>query len=402
MTYALLRAGDCGPQVAAVRRQLGALGLAAGGSEDPSVFDATLRDAVRAFQQRRGLTADGVIGRETSLALDAARWRLGDRILRHQPGRLLLGDDVAALQRELMRLGVLDGRVDGIFGPATERGLREFQRGVGLPPDGTCGPDTLRALGRLSRSVVGGDPVALRDTDRVLSTGRSLLGRVVVLDPGHGGDDPGATGHGLAEATVALDLARRLEGRLTASGVTAVLTRGAAQAPSDSERAALAADVRADLLISLHHDAHPHVAHPRDAHPDSGGSGHGVASFYWGGIVPGSSPASAVGARLAGLAQRELVTRTGLTDCRSHPRTWDLLRLTSMPAVRIELGYLTHAGDAARLADPAFRDVCAEALLVAVQRLYLPPRDDATTGTLRASDVIAMVTDAERTGAGLA
>jgi N-acetylmuramoyl-L-alanine amidase len=70
-----------------------------------------------------------------------------------------------------------------------------------------------------------------------------------------------------------------------------------------------------------------------------------------------------------------------------------------MPAVRIELGYLTHAGDAARLADPGFRDICAEALLVAVQRLYLPPPEDATTGTMRVDDVLARVRDAERTGA---
>ena len=44
-----------------------------------------------------------------------------------------------------------------------------------------------------------------------------------------------------------------------------------------------------------------------------------------------------------------------------------------MPAVRLELGYLTNPGDAARLADPAFRDVVAEAIVAAVQRLYLPP-----------------------------
>jgi len=62
---------------------------------------------------------------------------------------------------------------------------------------------------------------------------------------------------------------------------------------------------------------------------------------------------------------------------------WDLLRRTRMPAVRIEVGYLTNPGDGARLADPAFRDVVAEAVVVAVQRLYLPPDQDAETGFLR-------------------
>jgi N-acetylmuramoyl-L-alanine amidase len=75
--------------------------------------------------------------------------------------------------------------------------------------------------------------------------------------------------------------------------------------------------------------------------------------------------------------------RTDLMDLRAHPKTWDLLRRTRMPAVRMELGYLTNPGDAARLSDPAFRDVLAEAIVAAVQRLYLPPDDDTETGSLR-------------------
>ena len=81
--------------------------------------------------------------------------------------------------------------------------------------------------------------------------------------------------------------------------------------------------------------------------------------------------------------QREICARTDLVDLRTHAKNWDLLRRTRMPAVRIEVGYLTNAGDAARLADPAFRDVLAEAVVAAVQRLYLPPDQDAQTGFLR-------------------
>jgi N-acetylmuramoyl-L-alanine amidase len=54
-----------------------------------------------------------------------------------------------------------------------------------------------------------------------------------------------------------------------------------------------------------------------------------------------------------------------------------------MAAVRVELGYLTSATDRARLRDPHFRDVVAEGLLVAVQRLYLPSADDPPTGVMR-------------------
>jgi N-acetylmuramoyl-L-alanine amidase len=363
-----------------VREQLVAAGVEGPAADDPDEFDEALDRAVRAFQQQRGLIADGRVGVQTSRALDAARWRLGDRILRYTPGHLVHGDDVTQLQERLQQLGIFDDRVDGILGPATERAVRELQRGIGLTPDGTCGPDTLRALGQLERTVRGGDVAALRDAERVRRSGTSLVGRVVVLDPGHGGDDVGATGHGLTEASVVLDLARRLEGRLAASGVTAVLTRCAEQSPSVAQRVRLAEDERADVLVSLHCDS-------------AGGTGSGVATFYFGDERVGTR--SPVGARLATLVQRELLARTDLVDCRTHPRTWDLLRLSRMPAVRVELGYLSDPGDARRLGDPVFRDTLAEALLVAVQRLFLPEEDDAPTGTLRAADVMARVRAAE-------
>ncbi len=85
--------------------------------------------------------------------------------------------------------------------------------------------------------------------------------------------------------------------------------------------------------------------------------------------------------------QREVVARTDLLDCRTHPQSWDLLRLTRMPAVEICCGYLTNAHDAARLGEPEFRDTIAEALLAAVQRLYLPVADDPGTGQLRLADL---------------
>ena len=53
-----------------------------------------------------------------------------------------------------------------------------------------------------------------------------------------------------------------------------------------------------------------------------------------------------------------------------------MLRLTRMPAVRVEMGYLSNPGDRAALLDPAFRNVVAEGMLVAVKRLYLDGQDD--------------------------
>ena len=96
------------------------------------LFDEATDRAVRAFQQQRGISVDGVVGPRTYHALDEARWRLGDRILFFVPARLMAGDDVGALQQRLLDMGFDCGRVDGLFGVETEQALREFQRNIGV------------------------------------------------------------------------------------------------------------------------------------------------------------------------------------------------------------------------------------------------------------------------------
>jgi N-acetylmuramoyl-L-alanine amidase len=372
--------------VAEVRRKLAILGLlpdSPDAVDDPAEasFDDACDRAVRHFQQQRGLNVDGLVGRETYEALEEARWRLGDRVLSHQVSRLQRGDDVVALQRRLLEMGFNCGRADGIFGSDTANALRELQRSLGVSPDGTCGPETFRALERLTRTVVGGHAHRLREAEAVARAGPRLGGKVVVIDPGHGGLDHGNVGNGLTESAVVEDLAARIVGRLTATGVQAYLTRAvsarhASRVDLDDEaRAMFANELRADLVVSLHVDSHPNPV------------ASGVATYYFGTDRYGQS--SATGERFASLLVREIVARTDLLDCGSHGKTWDLLRRTRMPAVRVDLGYLTNPGDAARLSDPSFRDVVAESIVIAVQRLYLPADDDAPTGALRLGELFA-------------
>lgn len=363
------RRGESGAAIAEIRAKLARLELLTADGGD--VFDDAVDRAVRTFQQQRGLRIDGVVGPETYIALDEARWRLGDRPLSHAVNHPYVGDDVVTLQQRLLDMGFDPGRCDGIFGARTANALREFQRNVGLPPDGILGPTTLAALQRLRKTVTGGSPSARREEEALLRGGGALTGRVVVLDPGHGGDDLGACAHGLVEAELVLDLARRIEGRLGALGVSTFLTRGEQTAPSDEDRARFANSADADLVLSLHTDAA--LSEPPC----------GVATYYYGTHDPVHPVRSAVGERLAALVQSEIVARTDLLDCRTHPKSWQLLRMTRMPAVRVDVGYLTNARDAARLAHAEFRDAVAEAVVAATQRLYLPPDDDIPTGQFK-------------------
>jgi N-acetylmuramoyl-L-alanine amidase len=372
----LLRTGAGGPAVAEVRSALRSFGLlpASPPGERDDVYDGAVEHAVRAFQQRRGLITDGIVGPATYRALREARWTLGDRMLGLMISAPMAGDDVSTLQERLLELGFDPGRPAGVFDEQTERALRAFQREYGLNQDGICGPATLRALRQLGRKVTGGRPGLLREQEQVRRAGPRLRGKRIVIDPGHGGPERGVTVAGVAEADLMWDLARRLEGRMAATGMEALLSRGEHTCPAEPDRAGFANAAGADLVLSLHCDANASM------------HAQGLATFHFG---AGAGVTSTVGEALAGLIHRELVARTRMVDCGVQARTWEMLRLTRMPAVRIEVGYLTHLGDRRKLLDPVFRDVVAEGVLVAVKRLYLLGQDDQPTGTFTFSDVLA-------------
>ncbi|HET9876819.1 MAG TPA: N-acetylmuramoyl-L-alanine amidase [Mycobacterium sp.] len=389
-----LHRGDRSSAVVEIREVLAALGLLDSPDADLTtgkhvaldVFDDELDQAVRAFQQQRGLLVDGIIGAATYRALKEASYRLGARILNHQFGAPMYGDDVATLQDRLQDLGFYTGLVDGYFGIQTHNALMSYQREYGLYADGICGPETLRSLNFLTSRVTGGSPHAIREEELVRRSGPKLSGKRIVIDPGRGGADHGLITRGdagpVSEADLLWDLASRLEGRMTAIGMETFLSRPSARGASDAERAATANAVGADLMISLRSATHTSPA------------ANGVASFHFGNS---HGSVSTIGRNLADFIQREVVARTGLQDCRAHGRTWDLLRLTRMPTVQVDIGYITNPRDRAMLVSAHTRDAIAEGILAAVKRLYLLGKNDRPTGTFTFAELLAHELSVERT-----
>lgn len=367
-----LTVGDRSPRVAEVRSTLARLGLLSGWegsaaeenspqwSGDDDLFDDNLRDALLAFQQSRGVYADGVIRDTTLRLLREATYTLGARVLSYDPVSQMTGEDVGQLQATLQELGFHDARVDGHFGPKTDAAVRDYQLNYGLEPDGICGPVTLRALSYLGRRVTGGSVSAFREKEVVRTKGPKLAGKRVVIDPGLGAGDPGMVVEGpygqISEEEILWDLASRIEGRLVAAGAETILSRPRTDNPTIEDRAELANAFGADVFISLQADHYQNDL------------ANGVATFYFGSEKGNNS---ILGEQLSSLIQREIVARTPLTDCRSHGRTWDLLRLTRMPTVEVAVGYMTNPGDIATLSSPDQRDTIAESIVVAVKRLYL-------------------------------
>ncbi len=348
----MLRLGSTGAAVAEVRARLAHLGLLDNQSENAAaqdVFDDEVAIAVRTFQQERGITVDGLVGPETFRRLDEARWQLGDRVLSFAPGHLMVGDDVTELQRRLNQLGFNAGRPDGIFGSGTDLALREFQRGVGVSADGICAQETLRAFERLSRSIIGGDSGALREHASLASLRTGIADKVIVIDPGES-----------VHPKLTYAICARIEGRLAALGTQVLLTRPEIPVvhKTQSAHADFANKMDADIVISLHLDQ---VESPKP---------NGISVYYFG--SPNGGIHSPGGRILAGLINEELISRTDRKDCLIHARTWDLLRFTRMPTVRIELGYMSNVGDAKRLTSEAFHDAVAEGVVAALTTFCSP------------------------------
>ncbi|MHA6601043.1 N-acetylmuramoyl-L-alanine amidase [Corynebacterium sp. HMSC067D03] len=376
----LLHVGDSSTRVAEVRLSLARLGLLDGYegeidstrrfTESEMLFDDTLAEALKAFQQSRGILPSGSIDDLTLRELREASYTLGARVLSYQPGQEMVGDDVGQLQTQLHELGFYANRIDGRFGPATYEALMNYQLNSGLEDDGVCGPDTLHALSLLGRRITGGSAQAIRERETVRQAGPNLAGKRVVIDPDLGGSDKGLVVEGpygpITEEEILWDLAQRIEGRMVATGMETILSRPRGDNPSNKHRADLANGFNADLLISLRLDSYPNE------------KANGVATFYFG-SEHGSS--SMTGETLSGYIQREIAARTDLQNCRNHARTWEMLRMTRMPSVELVAGYLTNPGDLAVLTDPAQRDAIAEAVVVAVKRLYLLDHDTRPTGT---------------------
>ena len=340
----LIKEGDRSSEVADVQSRLRSLKFEV--DDVPGYFGASTKSAVRTFQQRRGILVDGIVGPHTWSQLVEASWRLGDRgLYLRQP--MLRGDDVLVLQGRLNALGFDAGREDGIFGEETSTAVRAFQKEYGVAEDGIFGPASYAALQGL-RVDRPGTAALLREQLR--TAGTDLAGAIVVIDPGHGGDDMGDVGaNGLSEADVCWDLAGRVAARLAVRGAHVRFSRTETEALEPSERARRANALEAKIFVSIHLNAHDQPA------------AHGASTFHF--------VSSGAGAALGESIQTELA-KLGLLDCRNHGRSYPLLRETRMPAVIVEPAFITNPDEEKRLEDPEFRDAIAAAIATGIARYF--------------------------------
>jgi len=209
----------------------------------------------------------------------------------------------------------------------------------------------------LARTIAGGSQEHLRELSTVANFGstRSVETCSILLDPSDLPDQ--LVDSEYTHADICWDVASRLEGRLGAMGTLVIVSRPrSGRVDGERTRSNLANESNVDLIIGLGLDRHDNSL------------AQGVASYYFGHAYS----RSATGMRLAEIVQEEVSTRTPLTDSRSHAKTWDLLRLTRMPSIKVELGYATSPHDSALLAQAEIRDNIAAGLSSAITRILAP------------------------------
>jgi N-acetylmuramoyl-L-alanine amidase len=175
-----------------------------------------------------------------------------------------------------------------------------------------------------------------------VSNGNNQEDLLVVIDPGHGGKDPGAVGiGGLQEKNVVLPISHHVRKTLESNGLSVKMTRWDDRFVSLGGRTEMANREDADFFISIHANA---ISMSR---PDV----NGTETFYY-----------ASGRALAQAIQRSIISKMNTRDRGVKKANFYVLRNSAMPAVLVEVGFVTGREDAPRLADPNFRERMAEAI----------------------------------------
>jgi N-acetylmuramoyl-L-alanine amidase len=165
----------------------------------------------------------------------------------------------------------------------------------------------------------------------------------VLIDPGHGGKDPGtASAAGLREKTVVLDVGLKLWRDLGESGVRATMTRSNDTFVELDERAAMSNRQKVDLFVAVHADSAERT------------SAYGFTVYISRNAGPRSHAAAA--------AIERAMRSAGFSSQGIRQAGYRVLVKNDMPAVLIELGYLSNPAEASKLGDPGERSIYARAI----------------------------------------
>ena len=174
----------------------------------------------------------------------------------------------------------------------------------------------------------------------------------VVIDPGHGGQDPGASGPASVEKNIVLSIAQKIPEYLAGHGIDVLMTRGNDILVSLADRCSFANKAGADAFVSVHCNAGPPTAH-------------GLEVFHY--------PGSDVGKRLADFVRTGVLRLTPFADRGIKEARYYVLRHTVAPACLIECGFLTNMQDEEWLISEGVQTRIAQGIAAGIARFFNVP-----------------------------
>lgn len=193
-----------------------------------------------------------------------------------------------------------------------------------------------------STSEQSSEPInTSNNTNNNTPQSESLEGYTIVLDPGHGGKDPGAIAlNGIYEKDLVSDTAVRVADELRNAGATVIVTRNGDYFVSLDNRASISNSYQTDAFVSLHYDSFPTIGV------------NGVTTYFGNGSDRG----------LAQNIQSSLASTVSLDNRGIMQRDFSVLRGTTAPSVLIELGFISNPNDLAIVQTAAYQNQVATAI----------------------------------------
>ena len=216
----------------------------------------------------------------------------------------------------------------------------------------------------------------------------NIINKVVYLDAGHGGYDPGATYFGQYEKNLTLAVQKRVKAKLEAAGYTVVTSRNTDTSVELLERSASANKSKADIFVSLHFNA-------------GAQSANGVETYYYQYYSEYPSRINQTyhndaerlkrSSELAQAIQSNVVAQTGSKNNGVKRETFAVVRETTAPAVLVELGFISNQAEFNKINTAAYQEKLAEGVTKGILAYYDKYRSSTTTTTPTANPEVKVV-----------
>jgi N-acetylmuramoyl-L-alanine amidase len=194
---------------------------------------------------------------------------------------------------------------------------------------------------------------------------------VVVVDPGHGGQDSGAMCGGMMEKDLTLDVGQRLDHRLQESGISTIMTRDSDNYISLAERTAMTNRLRDCVFVSIHfNEGNKPVSTGIETYYAEQQTSRAplLASWFPFLQAPSVEPANLQSQSLAGFIQEALVARTHAVNRGTKTQQFYVLANVHHPAVLVEGGFISNKDELGKLGSPDYREEIATAITDGILR----------------------------------